>query len=121
MINNKKHIGKRTPLANKIGRLFTPAKGTYAHKRYPEEYFWNCWFNRSHTIGIKLVAEVERKTKKATAQYLNELGLKYWMALKWEEDMDDPGTQDRIAKRARFNLALRRICRELGWNINKLL
>ncbi len=116
----KEHNRKLDPLPKKIKRLFIHNGGVQPHKRYPEEYFWQCWFNRSHARGINLVAKVEGKTKKATAQYLNELGLKYWMALKWDED-HDPETQARIAKRARFNLALRRICRELGWDIKKLL
>ncbi len=121
MPNNNDRSRKHTPLTKKIKGLFVHKKGIDPHKRYPDEYFWKCWFNKPLSIGIKLVAEVERKTKKATAQYLNELGFKYWMALKWQEDMDDPDTQARIAKRARFNLALRRICRQLGWDVTKIL
>ncbi len=33
----------------------------------------------------------------------------------------DPDTQARIAKRARYNLEVRRLCRQLGWDVTKIL
>ena len=38
------------------------------YKRHPDEYFSQTWLNRRSTVGMKLIMEVDRKTKKALTQ-----------------------------------------------------
>jgi len=73
---------------------------------YPEEYFKRYWLNHP------------------TSHLIFTYGFKRYMGLKWKEELDameTPEGQAAQAKRTRFILELRRLCRERGWNVNKLL
>jgi hypothetical protein len=116
-------IQKRAPLTRKIKRLFDRHKGIDAHKLYPEEYFKRYWFNETDSNGIKAVARMEVISKKAAAHLIFTYGFKRYMGLKWKEELDAMATPEgraAQASRTRYYLELRRLCRERGWDINKI-
>jgi hypothetical protein len=119
-----KQIRKRAPLTKQIQRLFVPAKVTYMHKLYPVDYYRPVWFNQLDFNGIAVVARMEQISKKAAAHLLFEAGFKYYMGVKVKEHIKAQETAEAAreqAVRTRFILELRRLCREKGWDINKLL
>ena len=119
----EEHTRKHTPLTRKIRRIFDRHKGIQPHKLYPKEYYHAYWFNETDYIGIKAVSKIEKVSKKAAAHLIFTYGFKRYMGLKWKEELDameTPEGQAAQAKRTRFILELRRLCREHGWDIGKI-
>ena len=117
-------IQKRAPVTRKIRRLLTRKKDKQAHKLYPEEYFCSYWLSHKTCNVITIIARLKGTSKKAAAEYLIEEGIKNFMRELVKKDLDaltTPEGRAAQAERTRFNLELRRICRELGWDIKKLL
>jgi len=120
----KKPIRKRSSITRKIRAFLPHKKGKQPHKLYPKEYFWRCWFNEQDTICVNSVAHISRVTKKHAAHILNELGFKCFMGqlgAKQIELMNTPEGRAGLQKRTRYYLELRRLCKQRGWDIKKLL
>jgi len=123
----KKQSTGRAPLAKKIKRLFTPGRGKYMHGLNPEEYFKQYWLSRSSSNSVKIIARLKGVNKKATLEHFVEEGVKSVMRELVNKDLearDTPEGRAEQAERIRFNLELRRICKQMGWdykNIKKLL
>ena len=81
------------------------------------------WFNEIDSNGIAVVARMEETSKKAAAHLLFEAGFRYYMGRKTREHIKAQQTAEASGEQAihtRFILELRRLCRERGWNINKI-
>jgi hypothetical protein len=119
----EEHTRKHTPITRKIKRLFTPAKGKYMHGLYPEEYYRSYWLNRGDSNGIKAIARLAGMNQKAMLHQFCEEGIQNFMRGLVKKDLDAMATPEgraALAKRTRYYLELRRICRERGWDIGKI-
>jgi len=111
-------------LTKKIRRIFVRRKGKHPHKLYPEEYFKQHWLSRGDSNGVKAIARLAGMNQKAMLHQFCEQGIQNFMRQLVQKDLDDLATPEgraAQAKRTRYYLELRRICRERGWDINKLL
>ncbi len=124
MVYNNKRTPKSPPLTKKIKRLFVPAKGTNMHGLYPKEYFKQHWLSRGDSNGVKAIARLAGMNQKATLHYFCEQGILHFMRELVKKDLDAMATPEgraAQASRTRYYLELRRLCRERGWDINKIL
>jgi hypothetical protein len=117
---NRKHQRNR-PLATKIKRLLVPAKGKDMHEHYPEEYFKRYWFNHQDYDGIAVIAQLEGMTQKATVHWMADVFYKFYIQHYVDEEVRLQKSAGEFQERVRRNLALKRICRQRGWSIDKLL
>ncbi len=124
MVYNNKRTPKSPPLTKKIKRVFVRRKGKHPHKLYPEEYFKQYWLSRGDANGVKAIARLAGMNQKAMLHQFCEEGILTFMRKLVQKDLDDLATPEgraAQAKRTRYYLELRRICRERGWNINKII
>jgi hypothetical protein len=121
MLYNNKQNRKHTPVTRKIKRVFVSAKGTDMHARYPEEYFKQYWFNHQDTNGITVIAQLEGLTQKDTAHWMADVFFQFYKQHYVDEEMRLQHSTGELQERVRRNLALKRIARERGWSIAKLL
>src|SRR5208283_3105470 len=117
---NRKHQRNR-PLVTKIKRLLVPAKGNYMHGLNPEEYFKQYWFNHQDSDGIAVIAQLEGLTQKDTAHWMADVFFQFYKQHYVDEEMRLQHSTGELQERVRRNLALKRIARERGWSIDKLL
>jgi hypothetical protein len=107
-----------------LKRFITGEKARDPYKLYPEEYFKQYWLSRHATNCLFIIARTRGLTKKAMLEEFVEDGVKKYMRELVKKDLDALATPEgraAQAERTSFNLELRRICRELGWDIKKLL
>ena len=119
-----KQTPKRTSLTKKIRRIFVRRKGKHPHKLYPEEYFKQHWLNHLDSNGVKAISRLSGMNQKATLHYFCEQGILHFMRELVKKDLDAMATPEgraAQANRTRYYLELRRLCRERGWNINKII
>ena len=120
----EEHTRKHIPLTRKIKRVFVRRKGKNPHKLYPEEYFKQHWLSRGDSNGVKAIARLAGMNQKATLHYFCEQGILHFMRGLVKKDLDAMATPEgraAQASRTRYYLELRRLCRERGWDINKIL
>ena len=115
---------KKPSLTGKIKRLITGKKAVNPHKRYPERYFAQIWHTREAVKCINAVAHLEKITKQKSANQLIVWGWQYYWMKKLEKEQEarnNPTDEALQADRTRYYLRLRQLCRQMGWDINKLL
>jgi len=120
----EEHTRKHTPLTRKIRRLFTGERVKQAHKLYPEEYYKQYWLSHGDANGVKAISRLSGMNQKATLHYFCEQGILHFMRELVKKDLDAMATPEgraAQASRTRYYLELRRLCRERGWDIKKLL
>ena len=121
MITNNPKKLKHITLTKRIKRIFIPAKGRNAHKMYPEAYYQPQWLSHKHYDIVQFVADAKRITRKAAAEQLIEDGFRRFMHDNLMKSISDPQSREEIADATRLRLAIRRLCRECGWDVNKLI
>ena len=121
MLYNNEPNRKHTPIIKKIKRVFVPAKGTDMHARYPEEYYKQFWFNHQDSDEIAVIAKVEGMTQKAVAHWMADVFYQFYLQHYVDEEVNLQKSTGELQERVRRNLALKRIARERGWSIDKLL
>jgi hypothetical protein len=117
----KEQNRKHTPVTKKIKRIFVPAKGKDMHEHYPEEYFKRYWFNHQDSNGIAVIAQLEGLTQKAIAHWMADVFFQFYKQHYVDEEMRLQHSTGELQERVRRNLALKRICRQRGWSVDKLL
>jgi hypothetical protein len=83
-----------------------------------------CWFNEPDSKGFKAIARFKKIPKRQAAHLVAEAGFKVIMGKLVKEQLDlmnTPEGRAGLQKRTRYYLELRRLCKERGWDINKLL
>ena len=91
---------------------------------HQDEYFRNYYFHKKLCIGIDLVAEMERTTKKAAADLLMRAGLSRYMGKKLAEYIKSEQAareSNQKIKLPRFITVLRRYARQQGMDISKII
>ena len=91
------------------------------HARYPEEYYKQFWFDHQDSDEIAIIAQVEGLTQKAVAHWMADVFFQFYIQHYVDEEMRLQHSTGELQKRVRRNLALKRIARERGWSIDKLL
>ena len=94
------------------------------HKLYPEEYFSQQWLNKQSTINLKFFSHYDKITQKEMLKIMIEAYVKQRMFALLQEEidlMDNPEVRAKHAKRTRFYLELRQLCKQQGWNVNNIL
>ncbi|MDO9334705.1 MAG: hypothetical protein Q7T57_09325, partial [Dehalococcoidales bacterium] len=74
--------------------------------------------------GVKAIARLAGMNQKATLHLFVEEGIQNFMRRLVQKDLDAMATPEGLteqASRTRYYLELRRLCRERGWNINKII
>ena len=115
---------KRTPLTKKIRRFINRKKWKQPHKQYPEEYFKQYWLSHHADDCVTFIAGLKQITKKAMLEEWCEDGVKKFERELVQKDLDamnSPEGSEMMNERIRRNLALRRLCKKMGWDIKKLL
>ncbi|MCJ7744207.1 MAG: hypothetical protein MUO99_06570, partial [Dehalococcoidales bacterium] len=79
------HVFKPRSLTHSLTLLFTPKKEGNAHKRFPDAYYKQVYFDKAMFEGLEFLAKTERKSKKKMANELMELGLRKFMGEKIRE------------------------------------
>jgi hypothetical protein len=100
--------------------LFAPKKETNAHKRFPDSYYRQIFFDKRMFEGIDWVAKLERMSKKKAARMLIERGFRSWIAEKIKTEMAIRELE-RKPHFTRFVLELRRLAKERGMDISKFI
>jgi topoisomerase IA-like protein len=80
-----KSNSKVRALTHSIKGLFGTKKANVTMLNRKDEYYRNYFFNKHLSEGIKLVADIERLTKKDAAELLMERGLSSYMGSKITE------------------------------------
>ena len=91
------------------------------HGLYPEEYFKQYWLNHQDSDGIAVIAQLEGLTQKAVAHWMADVFYQFYIQHYVSEEVKLQQSTGELQKRVRRNLALKRIARERGWSIDKLL
>jgi hypothetical protein len=121
MLYNNKQNRKHTPLTRKIKRVFAAPKGKDMHARYPEEYFKQFWFDHKDSDEIAIIAQVEGMTQKAVAHWMADVFYQFYIQHYVDEEIRLQRSTGELQERVRRNLVLKRIARQRGWSIDKLL
>ena len=100
--------------------LFGTKKGVNPHTRYPDAYYGRVFFDKPMFDGIKLVAKIERTTKKKAARLLIERGFSNYMGEKLKTEMAIRELE-RKPRATRFILELRRFAKQRGMDISKFI
>ena len=104
--------------------LFGTKKGVNPHTRYPDAYYGRVFFDKPMFDGIKLVAKIERTTKKKAARLLIERGLINYISEKLKEAVQVKiavGELRRKPTATRFIRELRKFAAERGMDIAKFI
>jgi hypothetical protein len=104
--------------------LFGTKKGVNPHTRYPDAYYGRVFFDKPMFDGIKLVAKIERTTKKKAARLLLEEGFKNYIGEKLKEAIKVEIAVDELRRKpraTRFILELRRFAKQRGMDISKFI
>jgi hypothetical protein len=104
--------------------LFGTNKTVNAHELYPNEYYKHFYFKKSLCDGIKIVADIERTSKKQAAELLMKAGLSSYMGAKLTEYIKSERAARELSqkvKMTRFVQVLRRYAKERGMDISKII
>jgi len=74
-----KHRSKVRTITRSLMALFVTKKRTTTFITRKDEYYKNFWLNKKLCDGIKLVADIESRSKKAAAELLMKAGLSSYM------------------------------------------
>jgi len=74
-----KHRSKVRTITRSLMALFVTKKRTTTFITRKDEYYKNFWLNKTLCDGIKLVADIESRSKKAAAELLMKAGLSSYM------------------------------------------
>jgi hypothetical protein len=119
-----KHQSKVRSLTRSLMGLFVTKKGNITRLNHKDEYYRNYYFHKKLCIGIDLVAEMERITKKEAADLLMRTGLSRYMGnnigeyIKNEQKARALGQK---VKMTRFIILLRRYAKSQGMDISKII
>ena len=94
------------------------------HKLYPDDYYRHYYFTKKLCNGIDVVAEMEKCNKTAAADLLMRADLSSYMGEKVSEYYKaerEAKKNNQKLKLTRFMIVLRRLCREQGIDISKLI
>jgi hypothetical protein len=100
--------------------LFGTKKGVNPHTRYPDAYYGRVFFDKPMFDGIKLVAKLERTSKKKPARLLIERGFRSYMGEKLKMELA-LRVLERKPRLTRFVLELRRLAKTRGMDISKFI
>jgi hypothetical protein len=119
-----KHALKPRSLTRSLMALFGTKKGVNPHTRYPDAYYGRVFFDKPMFDGIKLVAKIERTTKKKTAHLLIERGFINYISEKLKEAIKVEIAAEELRqkpKATRFIRELRKFAAERGMGISKFI
>jgi uridine kinase len=104
--------------------LFGTKKGVNPHTRYPDAYYGRVFFDKPMFDGIKLVAKIERRTKKKAARLLIERGFINYVSEKLKEAIKVEIAAEELRQKPkanRFIRELRKFAAERGIDISKFI
>ena len=119
-----KRRSKLRSLTRSLMGLFVTKKPNITHLNHKEEYYNAFYFTHKLCIGVDLVAEMERTTKKAAADLLMRAGLSRYMGKKLAEYIKSEQAareSNQKIKLPRFVTVLRRYARQHGIDISKII
>ena len=92
--------------------------------RRHDDYYSHIYVNRAITVGVRLIAEVDQKSRKAVTQSIMEEGI----SKRSGELIHEQNELTAVAraagvrpKRTRFSVAMHRLAREKGADISKFI
>ena len=88
---------------------------------YPEAYYQRQWLSHKHYDIVQFYADVKRISGKAAAETLIEDAFSRFLRQDLMKLIKDPQTQAEIAEATRINLLIRRLARQHGMKVNKLI
>jgi hypothetical protein len=100
--------------------LFAPKKDTNAHRRFPDAYYRNIYFDKGMYEGIAWVAKFEKVSKKKAARLLIERGFSSWLGEKIKEELAIKELESK-PHLTRFVILLRKFAKEHGMDISKFI
>jgi hypothetical protein len=118
-----KSESKLRSLTRSITGIFVTKKPNFAQLHDKNQYFRNYFFRKSLCLGIDLVADQEKCSKKAAVEKLMEAGISQYMG----EIIGNEFHAQRLANergeiyRSRFFTLLKRYARTNGMNLSKFL
>ena len=104
--------------------LFGTDKPNVTFLKRKDEFFKNYFFNKKLCDGIKLVADIERSSKKNAAELLMKAVLSSYMGgklTKYIEDERAAREQNQKIKMTHFIMVLRKYARQHGMDISKII
>jgi hypothetical protein len=104
--------------------LFAPKKEGNAHKRFPDAYYKQVYFDKAMFDGIELVGKIEKLSKKKAARLIMERGFSSYMGEKVGEAIKRELAARQLNEEpelTRFVLELRRFAKERGMDISKFI
>jgi hypothetical protein len=104
--------------------LFGANKPNVTRVNHKDEYYKNYYFNQKLCNGIKIVADIERTSKKQAAELLMKAGLSSYMGAKltvYIKNDQAAREQNQKIKMTRFVMILRRYAREHGMDISRFI
>jgi hypothetical protein len=123
MLQQMKNRSKLKSLTRSITGIFVTKKSNFAQSHDKSRYFQHYYFKESLCIGIALVAEQRRCSKKAAAEHLMEAGISQYMG----ELVGNELHAQRLANergeryRSRFLMLLKRYARAQGFDLTEFL
>lgn len=118
------HQSKVRSLTRSILGLFTANKPNMTRLNHKDEYYKNYYFNQKLCNGIRLVADIERTSKKQAAELLMRAGLSSYMGAKVTEQIEMERAARELnqkVKATRFVRELRKLAKSKGMDISKFI
>jgi hypothetical protein len=104
--------------------LFTANKPNMTRLNHKDEYYKNYYFNRKLCNGIRIVADIERTSKKQAAELLMRAGLSSYMDAKLTEHIERERAARELnqkVKATRFLRELRKLAKSKSMDISKFI